>query len=498
MPNNMSYQRAQSLQGVGIGSLIRRNLASGDNIGESIRGAISDRFTSQVTRFKEKFDPLRIGRALGGNFGVSALGKITGRSDEDISHFSKSRVRASEVKKSMNPLITKVSEGSTAKMKKGDGLADVMSKIYNLVKQNMDERRLQAEETKNLSIDKEKERDKWHKELIEAITGFKSPTVTKQEETSGGESFFSKIFKFVDGLFGGKLNKVLEFFKGDMFKGLVEFITGPLFRTLIASGEWLVALLASPEALALGIGALLLASSFFVGKLLKNKIEESQEEKAMREGGPEAVKALKKIQDSQDALNESGTESEEQQAAKAEYDAAVKKKQDLIGTWMLQRGYDRYAELNAFGKPTGKFIFRDKNKKLAPDSLLQEANDAISAQQSATATPKSASPGASATPAESSTSSSSGAPTGSTGATATPVASTPSAPATAMQSATDTNNQMRMEESTSPKVVSIDNSQAINASKGAAPPGLSMDSSAPIRTDDPTLQNIQKKNLRMV
>ena len=49
-----------------------------------------------------------------------------------------------------------------------------------------------------------------------------------------------------------------------------------------------------------------------------------------------------------------------------------------------------------------------------------------------------------------------------------------------------------------PKVINIDNSKNITSKGGSKGSDIVFDTSIPVRTDDSTLQKVQKQNLRMV
>jgi len=497
MANKMSYQRAQGLKNKGLGSLIVDRIISGEGVGRSIRSSISDKTVAKFTRIKEKFDPLNIGRAVGGRLGAYALGRLTGRSNEDISYFTGRKIKARQVQAKINPLVTKVSEGDRRKMKKGDGLADVMSKIYNLIKANMEEQKEQHEVQHNLNIDKEKQRKKWHEDLVKALGGFSGKTVTVTAQKKEGGGLFDNIMKMIEGfienMFGGLVKKIKDFFSGGLFESLFNFLKGPVFGLLSSGAKWLFALLTGPEALIAALVAGGIAAAVFAGKTLGGAIEKSQDERAQQQGGAKAVTALQKQRENYDALNESGMETEEQAKAKQEYDAAVKEKQNLVTTFMNKKGYKRYKK-TFMGFDTGGVTFQDKNGKEAPDSLLQQANDYADKTLEKKAEPVTAAPKQTATPT---TPAAPAASAPAPAASASPAAPEPSSTGTRAQSAISQNNDMNLEPST-PQVVSIDNSKSVNAGGGSSAPAVTMDSSVTVRTDDPTLQNIFKKLVRPV
>ena len=246
----MSYQRAQGLKGVGLGRLIVNRTVNGEGFGRSIKSAISDKVVAKMTRIKEKFDPMNIAKMFGGRLGAYAMGKMTGRSEEDMAHFTGSyrrgRNATHQVNSKKNPMITKIAEGNTQKLNKGDGLADVLSKIYNLIKQDSIVKLHQEELQKNFSIDKEKQRQKRHEELIKALGG-KSNLVQTVKVEKENTNLFDIIRDTVDKMFGG-IKDILEFF--------TEFRRLGLFKTIFSVLSSVGKLLISPIGLlAAGIWA---------------------------------------------------------------------------------------------------------------------------------------------------------------------------------------------------------------------------------------------------
>jgi hypothetical protein len=109
--------------------------------------------------------------------------------------------------------------------------------------------------------------DKRHREIIKAIAGISigvklKPEGNKKEKESG--SIFDSIKNFVNGL----IEKALEWLKplkGVMSK-ILEFIAGKIFPKLLAAGEWLLKVLAGPEALVAALIAAALAIGYKFNK----------------------------------------------------------------------------------------------------------------------------------------------------------------------------------------------------------------------------------------
>ena len=208
----MSYQQGRRIRDTGLKELITQNIVSGQGVGKAIRSSISQSFKAKVTGIKEKFDPLNIAKALTGNLGAAVLGRVLGRSDKDIQYFAGGRrgnyagnvTQDSDLSAIQPALYTKVAEGQNQRMKKGEGVASVLGKLYNLMKLSYTEEEKRRELDINFKYKQEQQKEKWHKELLEAITGIKGTgSATKVTKPKSG------------GLFGGL---------GDMFKKIEEMI----------------------------------------------------------------------------------------------------------------------------------------------------------------------------------------------------------------------------------------------------------------------------------
>ena len=496
----MSYQRAQGLKNKGLGSLIVDRIISGEGVGRSIRIAISDKTVAKFTRIKEKFDPLNIAKALGGRLGAYAVGRLTGRSNEDISYFTGRRIKARQVESRMNPLVTKVSEGDRRKLKRGDGLADVMSKIYNLIKANIEEQRLHHEVEHNLNIDKEKQRKKWHKDLINALSGFnvKVGTTAKPEKREG---FLDDIIKFITDeigklkeLFGPVLtffNDIRKLFGEGLMKSfsmLKNLLENPFIRGLL--GE-----------VAIGVAAGYLLAEGFIK--LNEKIMQGVQKENERLGGPEAAKITKELQQSDNRnqlaeIPDQEYDSPEYEAKQAKLAAAIASKQKKIEEIVKPYGYVKSGVTRS-----GEYLFTNAKGAKLPSKALQQAGEmADSGDMSRKLnipSPLDVKPRPSdALQAQvwDSRYGKTNDPTTGKALTASPVPAEPNSTTKRVQDAIGENNNLNLTNN-KPNVIKIDNSKSINTG-GSSGPAVTMDGSVPVRTDDPTLQNIQKKNLRMV
>ena len=212
----MSYKTAQETKKKSFGDLIAENIVNGKGIGKSIRSAISQKTVAKITRIKEKFDPMNMAKALGGKFGAALYGKIAGRSQEDMEYFTgiKKKKTARSVGTGIrsaagsiggvNPaLYSKIGEDDQQKLKKGDGIASVLAKLYNLIKRTNIEEIKRQELNNNLEEPRQEKKKKWHDELIAALTG--KPVEGKTASMDSGGFFDGILAKIME-----KLESIVE------------------------------------------------------------------------------------------------------------------------------------------------------------------------------------------------------------------------------------------------------------------------------------------------
>ena len=578
----MSYQQGRRIRDTGLKELITQNIVSGQGVGKAIRSSISQSFKAKVTGIKEKFDPLNIAKALTGNLGAAVLGRVTGRSDKDIQYFSGGRrgnyagnvTQDSDLSAIQPALYTKVAEGQNQRMKKGEGVASVLGKLYNLMKLNYTEEEKRRELDINFKYKQEQQKEKWHKELLEAITGIKGTgSATKVTKPKSG------------GLFGGL---------GDMFKKIEEMIEKAItdLKTLLEPlldfaktiGKNLLgrlgSLLMNPYVLAfLGVAAaaglavyLAALMSDELTKLIKQNVPNMkamtpQEAAAVLENGSANDIAAYDQKDKDGKVTQSGkdylTDIIKNSKARAQEllkDPEANKQAiiDMGGLKMVKQiaegpdvavpkvtdtqlptqpprpkaGDPKHKNVTQkdidAGSPAGNKLKLEQEgwdkkygEKYNTDGTPKETKAAkplISGVEESTAgagrgmaqledynaqtEPAGASFGIkpkgipSASPASTST----GAPSASASPSA-PTASmappTPNPIGERAQNATAENTDLQMKES-QPKIINIDNSKNITSKGGSKGSDIVFDTSIPVRTDDSTLQKVQKQNLRMV
>jgi hypothetical protein len=162
--------------------------------------AISAKARARITGIKQTFDPLNIASALVGRsrLGTTLLGKLLGRSAEDITYFAGDRgMSARPIRKFRykNPLITSISSSDVTPTKRNDGLANIFAKIYNTMVLNRIMQKKQKEIENNFKEELADEDERRHKELIEAIRGRSLVPIVSKDDDKEKDSIFDSIFK---------------------------------------------------------------------------------------------------------------------------------------------------------------------------------------------------------------------------------------------------------------------------------------------------------------
>jgi hypothetical protein len=89
----MNYYDAARIRKKGFANLMTDKLTSGQGIVSSIRDTMSDRSKAKSMAMKERFDPMNIAKFLtgGSTLAPAIVGRLTGRSKEDIGYFTGKR-----------------------------------------------------------------------------------------------------------------------------------------------------------------------------------------------------------------------------------------------------------------------------------------------------------------------------------------------------------------------------------------------------------------------
>jgi len=271
----MDYRSAARFRATRLSDLIAEEmLASGKGLLGATGKAISAKAKAKLTGIKQKFDPLNLASALMGRsrLGTTLVGKMFGRSAEDISYFAGDRGRSARPIRRFrykNPLITSIGSGDTTPTKRNDGLANIFGKIYNTMLKNYEERKKQKEIENNFKEELADEDERRHEELIVAIVKGRTPKTEKVKK----EKDTGSIFDVLRGLFDtvmGFVRPIIDFFKtfleplGKLF-GFLKGLAASALTLLMDS----LTILAAPEAflglLAVGGAA---AIAFLAKKIL--------------------------------------------------------------------------------------------------------------------------------------------------------------------------------------------------------------------------------------
>ena len=171
----MDYKKAKDLRGKSFSERMTENLISGSGIGESFKKTLSEKSKARMTGIKEKFDPLNIAKALtgGSRLGPALLGKMTGRSQQDLQYFAGDPKKQKLNQKTTTGLSGKDLEESI----------ESLGRIYDLLKQDRDNKLSQRQKKQNFEESLESQEELRNQELIKALTARrKTPKEKRKEE----------------------------------------------------------------------------------------------------------------------------------------------------------------------------------------------------------------------------------------------------------------------------------------------------------------------------
>jgi len=219
----MTYQQAERLRSKSFGSLLGEQEGG---LSESLRKTLSIKGQARMTGIKEKFDPLNIAKFLtgGSNFVPAALGKLFGRSKEDIARFSGSKLK--DVGGTATKIDTLESENQTL---------DMLMKIYEFMQKSHEDKITQRQLENSYAEERELEKDRRHKQLIDAITG--KPREVKEKQTAEKVKEDSGIVNDILSAFGLKdLAKTAMKSIGSIASAAVGGLGGVLLGGAAAAG----------------------------------------------------------------------------------------------------------------------------------------------------------------------------------------------------------------------------------------------------------------------
>jgi hypothetical protein len=209
----MDYQQAQKIRGKSFASIMTEKLAEGGGIGGSLRATVSERSQARMKGIKEKFDILNIAKMMtgGSNLAPAILGRMLGRSTRDIKYFA--NIKDKKTASKLGPIDN---NGTSPEM------ISILEKIYNFLKETIDDDRLKKEQESQFAEEKELERMRRHKQLMEAITGkpYKNTYTKVKDEAEDG----------------GILGDILGGFNSakDLLKTVSKFFSSPIGSVMLA------------------------------------------------------------------------------------------------------------------------------------------------------------------------------------------------------------------------------------------------------------------------
>lgn len=225
----MDYSSAKSIRGTKLSSLIADKIISGGSIGSSIKGALSDRMKAKAMGAKERYDPLNIAKKLtGGSLAPALLGRMMGRSKEDISYFA-GKGTATALGQDTGNI--------------GGGSVDVLNRILAFLQKSHEIDTRTMEVKKNFQEEAMNEDERRHQEFLKALKSFTSGgTATPVGDNKvGGFNIFDSLTSMLDNIpWLSMIKKMIPF-----FGRLVTFFTGPVgiailgMTSILAFASWL-------------------------------------------------------------------------------------------------------------------------------------------------------------------------------------------------------------------------------------------------------------------
>jgi hypothetical protein len=172
----MSYKQASEVRKSGVLQQVSSRLLGGQSLGKSIKSSISSNLLAQSKGFKEQFDPLKMASSIGGPAGTALMGKLTGRSEEDIEYFMQQSGRK------RNPFFVSEEDDDIDGEKKSgkkETLYESLGKLYNMFKKvlnsdKQDQRNTLSKSKANLNLMNSR-----HEEIVKVL---KSLSGEKTEE----------------------------------------------------------------------------------------------------------------------------------------------------------------------------------------------------------------------------------------------------------------------------------------------------------------------------
>ena len=179
---------------------------------KNTRPQISESVEKTVIELKQKFNALNIAGILSGPLSDAITQNITGKIQDNIGNFigksPKSKMVSDQSRKvgnvDTNFYVTALGKQL---VKKGDGVATVAGKLFNLYKKSFDEKKLQMELSRNFEQEIRREDERRHKDLINSIE--KTSKTSRRNAPNKKVSVSKEDIKKVQENRGGIVSKVI-------------------------------------------------------------------------------------------------------------------------------------------------------------------------------------------------------------------------------------------------------------------------------------------------
>lgn len=215
----MGYREAQGIRKKSFGALLGEQEGG---LGTSLKKAMSLKSKAKMTGIREAFDPMNIAKKLtfGSNLAPAIVGKMFGRKQEDIAHFTGGKVRSADTSSKLKP----IDKEPGAK----DGMVDILTKILTLLQKTNDSEIKSKEKQHNYDEENEIEKEKKRKELLFAL----------QNKENGGDKSAEKIESGTGLGLGGIIESILGSFGGltsglSVLSSIGGFFLGPIGLALL-------------------------------------------------------------------------------------------------------------------------------------------------------------------------------------------------------------------------------------------------------------------------
>ena len=134
----------------------------------------SEKTVNTVNKIKKKFDPQTMSNAMGKPLGDDTVNKLTGQDDKK-DPIKVAPNSGKKVGKLDTANYSSISEDQKQRMRKGDGVADVVAKVINFMKSAREQTKTQRELTRDFKKEEHEKEKRAHESLLRQIKGDREP-----------------------------------------------------------------------------------------------------------------------------------------------------------------------------------------------------------------------------------------------------------------------------------------------------------------------------------